>query len=163
MLKLILPDNLAQEFDETKPVPLSALADYDYILLEEGLYSESMAEFEKSGVQPKMKLRLHDSFSTILMVEQGLGYTIMPMDAETEKLYQIKSFNTKPEISRTISLIQKNDGLLTNSAKNFINFVQKMPISCKLLLQLQKGRLALTVSAKCPSHKHDSCHCPKPH
>ncbi|WP_288846422.1 hypothetical protein [Fructobacillus cardui] len=100
------------------------MTNYDYILLEEGLFSESVSEFQKIRIEPKMKLRLHDSFSTILMVEQGLGYSIMPMDEETEALYQIKSFDMIPAISRSINLLQKNDGLLTNGAKNFAKFVQ---------------------------------------
>ncbi|CAK1232638.1 LysR family transcriptional regulator [Fructobacillus tropaeoli] len=124
VLKAILPLPLAQNFPDNQPIPLADLSNYDYILLEEGLFSESVSEFQKIGIEPKMKLRLHDSFSTILMVEQGLGYSIMPMDEETESLYQIKSFDTVPTISRSISLLQKNDGLLTNGAKNFVKFVQ---------------------------------------
>ncbi|MCK8627374.1 LysR family transcriptional regulator [Fructobacillus cardui] len=124
VLKAILPLPLAQKFPDNQPIPLADLTNYDYILLEEGLFSESVSEFQKIGIEPKMKLRLHDSFSTILMVEQGLGYSIMPMDEETEALYQIKSFDTIPAISRSINLLQKNDGLLTNGAKNFVKFVQ---------------------------------------
>ncbi|CAK1231294.1 DNA-binding transcriptional regulator [Fructobacillus cardui] len=124
VLKAILPLPLAQNFPDNQPIPLADLTNYDYILLEEGLFSESVSEFQKIGIEPKMKLRLHDSFSTILMVEQGLGYSIMPMEEETESLYQIKSFDTVPAISRSISLLQKNDGLLTNGAKNFVKFVQ---------------------------------------
>ncbi|GAP00381.1 LysR family transcriptional regulator [Fructobacillus ficulneus] len=123
-LRAVLPQELAQGLPD-EPLVLATLADKPYLLLEEGLFSESLAAFKAIGLEPKVTMRLHDSLSTILMVEQKIGYSIMPMDAETEKLYQIQSFEIDPVISRPISLLHRPQGLLTSTAKHFIAFAQE--------------------------------------
>ncbi|MHA8138549.1 LysR family transcriptional regulator substrate-binding protein [Lactobacillaceae bacterium Scapto_B20] len=121
-LKAIMPIKLADKY--TSPVPLKKLASLPYVLLEEGLFSESLSVYNDVDIQPHVKMRLHDSFSTLLMVEQGIGYSIMPVDNDFEKQYQIKIFDTTPVIKRQISLVSKDESIMTASAKRFIKYIK---------------------------------------
>lgn len=123
-LKAVMPNRYPISTNLTE-LNLAELTKYPYILLEEGLHSESLNQFQAAGLEPRIKMRLHDSFSTLLMVEQGLGYTIMPVDQALEDQHQIRILPTNPIITRKIGLITKNEILMTSAAEKFKLFVQK--------------------------------------
>ncbi|MHA8263465.1 LysR substrate-binding domain-containing protein [Lactobacillaceae bacterium Melli_B3] len=125
IIKAILPLELADKYKS--PIPLKQLAKLPYVLLEEGLVSESLSVYNEINIQPHIKMRLHDSFSTLLMVEQGIGYSIMPMENEFEKQHRIKSFDTVPSIKRQISLVNRDESIMTSSANRFIKYIKKNP------------------------------------
>lgn len=58
-------------------VPLKALAEEPMILLEEGHYSEPLEAFSSVGLKPNVRLRIHDDYSIMTMVEAGLGFSIL--------------------------------------------------------------------------------------
>ncbi|WP_429971727.1 LysR family transcriptional regulator [Fructilactobacillus sp. Tb1] len=123
-LKAIIPKKY-QIPANVKELSLKQLTKFPYILLEEGLHSESLNKFHEIGLKPTIKMRLHDSFSTLLMVEQGLGYTIMPVDQQLEEQHNIRVLPTNPIITRKIGLLSKNEILMTTAAEKFIVFVKK--------------------------------------
>lgn len=67
-LRAVLPKSYPFSSD-LNALNLAELTKYPYILLEEGLHSESLSQFKSAGLKPHIKMRLHDSFSTLLMVE----------------------------------------------------------------------------------------------
>ncbi|WP_395319787.1 LysR family transcriptional regulator [Fructilactobacillus frigidiflavus] len=123
-LKAVIPQKypIAAQVSDLK---LAELTSYPYILLEEGLHSESLNQFRAAGLKPHIKMRLHDRFSTLLMVEQGLGYTIMPVDQSLEDQHQIRILKTNPKITRKIGIITKNEIIMTSAAEKFKAFIQK--------------------------------------
>ena len=60
-----------------KSIQLSELADEPYILLEEGHYSEPMEAFETAGITPNIQYTIHDDYAIMMMVEAGLGVSIL--------------------------------------------------------------------------------------
>ena len=59
------------------------------------------------------------------MVEQGLGYTIMPVDQSLDDHHQIRILPTSPIITRKIGILSKNEILMTSAAEKFKKFVKK--------------------------------------
>ncbi|CAJ1191566.1 LysR family transcriptional regulator [Fructilactobacillus sanfranciscensis] len=123
-LRAVLPKSYPFSSD-LNALNLAELTKYPYILLEEGLHSESLSQFKSAGLKPHIKMRLHDSFSTLLMVEQGLGYTIMPVDQSLDDHHQIRILPTSPIITRKIGILSKNEILMTSAAEKFKKFVKK--------------------------------------
>ena len=62
---------------EKKSLILEDLAEEPFLLLEEGAYSEPLEAFRAAGITPNVKLRVHDDYSILSMVEQGLGVSIL--------------------------------------------------------------------------------------
>ena len=58
-------------------VSLRELAAEPYLLLEEGCYSEPLEAFRKMEITPNIRLTMHDDYSILSMVEQGLGYSLL--------------------------------------------------------------------------------------
>ena len=58
---------------EKKSLILEDFAKEPFLLLEEGVYSEPLEAFHAAGITPNIKLRVHDDYSILSMVEQGLG------------------------------------------------------------------------------------------
>ncbi|MFD1670602.1 LysR family transcriptional regulator substrate-binding protein [Agrilactobacillus yilanensis] len=70
-LRAVLPLNppLAQR----KFVTLTDLAQEPFLELEEGAYSEPLTAFADANLRPNVKLRVHDDYSILSMIELGLG------------------------------------------------------------------------------------------
>lgn len=62
---------------EKQSLSLKDLANEPFLLLEEGAYSEPLEAFHAIGITPNIKLRVHDDYSILSMVEQGLGISIL--------------------------------------------------------------------------------------
>lgn len=121
-LKAVVPKEFQLALDVTE-LSLGNLTNFPYILLEEGLLSESLSKFADVGLKPRVKMRMHDSFSTLLMVEQQLGYTIMPVDPQIEANQHVRVYATKPQIKRKIGVISKDNPIMTTAAQRFLKFV----------------------------------------
>ena len=103
-------------------VPLEALASEPFLLLEEGLYSEPLAAFHALGLEPNIRMAMHDDYSILSMVEQGLGVTILPELVLRKQNYDIVMLPTEPMVMRRISIISRKQNELSIAAKRFIAF-----------------------------------------
>lgn len=90
-------------------VPLKVLANEAFLLLEEGIYSEPLAAFRAFGLEPNIRMTMHDDYSILSMVEQGLGVTILPELVLRKQNYDIVMLPTEPMIMRRISIISRNE------------------------------------------------------
>ena len=63
----ILPEN--HDLAKEKILTLSQLSQEPFILLEEGNYLEPLEAFQKIGLKPNIKFRIHDDYSIMAMVE----------------------------------------------------------------------------------------------
>ncbi len=101
-------------------VRLEELVSEPFLLLEEGAYSEPMEAFIVAGVSPNIRMRVHDDYSILSMVEQGLGFSILTELVLNKTSYDIAAVPIEPPIIRTMSIVTKDKRTLSIAAKEFI-------------------------------------------
>ena len=104
-------------------VTLSDLADEPFLLLEEGVYSEPLAAFRAAGIEPKVRMTMHDDYSILSMVEHGLGVTILPELVLRKQNYDIAIRPLDPPLLRRLSVISRDRNSLSIAAKRFIELL----------------------------------------
>lgn len=110
---------------EKETVSLQDLADEPYLLLEEGAYSEPLDAFQTAGIKPNIRLTIHDDYSIMSMVEQGLGYSILAELVLHRTDYNIVTRPIIPPIIRTLALVMKDKNRLPIASKTFIAYLQR--------------------------------------
>lgn len=119
--RAVLPK--AHPLADKKSLALEDLADEPFLLLEEGAYSEPLEAFQAAGITPKIKLRVHDDYSILSMVEQGLGVSILTELVLCKTNYDVVALPVEPAIIRTMSIVTKNKNTLPLASKEFIRYV----------------------------------------
>lgn len=104
-------------------VPLAELAKEPFLLLEEGSLSEPLNAFHQNGLEPNIRLRVHDDYSILSMVEAGLGVSVLPELVLRRTNYQVAILPTDPVIVRKIGLVMRNKNMLPIASKRFIDFL----------------------------------------
>ena len=108
---------------EKTRVSLRELAQEPYLLLEEGCYSEPLEAFKKAGVAPNIRLTMHDDYSILSMVEQGLGYSLLAELVLQKTAYRVAVRPVEEPIFRTMALVMKDQRALSAAAKTLMRFV----------------------------------------
>ena len=106
-----------------RAVTLSDLAAEPFLLLEEGVYSEPLAAFRAAGIEPKVRMTMHDDYSILSMVEQELGVTILPELVLRKQSYAIAVRPLDPPLLRRLSLISREKSGLPIAARRFIELL----------------------------------------
>lgn len=75
-LVAILPQN--HPLTASERVPLSALCEEPFMLLEKGAKAEVSEIFERNGLSPNVHFTTWDDYAVMSMVEAGLGISIVP-------------------------------------------------------------------------------------
>lgn len=75
-LLAILPEGHPLSAQER--VPLAALCEESFLLLEKGAKAEIAALFERAGLTPCVRFTTWDDYAVMSMVESGLGLSILP-------------------------------------------------------------------------------------
>lgn len=117
----ILPESHRLAYQ--KSVNLHDIADEPFILLEEGHFSEPMNAFHASNLEPNIKLRLHDDYAIMTMVEAGLGISILAELVLRRTNYNIVKLPVEPPISRILAIGYKDKDSLPLASKYFIKFL----------------------------------------
>ncbi|GAF39338.1 LysR family transcriptional regulator [Agrilactobacillus composti DSM 18527 = JCM 14202] len=104
-------------------VTLADLAKQPFLQLEEGIFSEPMAAFHQAGLQPDVKLCVHDDYSIMSMVESGLGVSILPALVLNKTNYDIKILPLQPTVTRKIGIVKKNQATLSLASQKFIDYL----------------------------------------
>lgn len=103
-----------------KSLTLADLAEEPFLLLEEGAYSEPLEAFRAAGIIPNVKLRVHDDYSILSMVEQGLGISILTELVLHKTSYDVVALPIEPAIIRTMSIVTKDKNTLPLASKAFL-------------------------------------------
>lgn len=104
-------------------VTLEELAKEPFLVIEEGSLSKPLEAFRQNGLKPNVRLRVHDDYSIMSMVESGLGVSILPELVLRKTNYQIAILPIKPVVTRKIGLVMKEKNALPIASKYFIDFL----------------------------------------
>jgi DNA-binding transcriptional LysR family regulator len=104
-------------------VSLEELTKGPYILLDEGEISEPLTIFNQNNFEPNIQYRVHDDYTIMSMIEQGLGISILPKLILSRCPYNIVTKATSPSFVRTISLAYKDKRVLPIASRYFIDFI----------------------------------------
>lgn len=122
-LRAVLPSDHALAL---KPfVTLEELAAEPFLLLEEGVLSEPLEAFHHKGLEPDIKLRVHDDYSILSMIETGLGVSILPELVLQKTSYKVAILPVNPVITRKIGVVMKEKNALSIASKYFLDFLSK--------------------------------------
>lgn len=104
-------------------VTLEELSHEPFILLDEGELSEPLEIFKQNKLQPNTQYRVHDDYTIMSMVENGLGISILPELVLNRVSYNLVKKKISPPIIRTIGIAYKNKKILPLSSRYFIDFM----------------------------------------
>ena len=104
-------------------VSLHELAEEPYLLLEEGCFSEPLEAFRKAGLTPNIRLAMHDDYSILSMVEQGIGYSLLAELVLKKTAYDVAIIPVNEPIIRTMALVMKDRRTLSSAAKTFMKYI----------------------------------------
>lgn len=117
----VLP--MAHPLAQKPAVSLRELAAEPYLFLEEGCYSEPLEAFRKAGLTPNVRLTMHDDYSILSMVEQGLGYSLLAELVLQKTAYEVAVRPVAEPIVRTMALVMKDRRGLSAAARTFVRFI----------------------------------------
>lgn len=104
-------------------VTLRELTEDPYIRLEEGSFNEPMNAFHSQGLEPNTRLNVYDDYTVLAMIEEGLGYSIIPEMNLRRHDYRIVKRSLEPKITRNLCLIYRNINVIPKMSRVFIDFI----------------------------------------
>lgn len=107
-------------------VTLADLAREPFLLVESGAYGEVEEAFAAAGITPNIRLRMHDDYSLLSMVEQGMGVSILTELVLRKTAYDVAALPIDPPVIRTLAIVTKDRRTLPLAAKVFIDELQQM-------------------------------------
>ena len=107
-------------------VTLADLAREPFLIVESGAYSEVEEAFAAAGITPNIRLRMHDDYSLLSMVEQGMGVSILTELVLRKTAYDVAALPIDPPIIRTLAIVTKDRRTLPLAAKVFIDELLQM-------------------------------------
>jgi DNA-binding transcriptional LysR family regulator len=119
----VLPEN--HPLAEKKCVSLEELAQYPFILLEQGNYNELLEAFRKAGVTPDIHYTLHDDYAIMHMVEMGMGVSILAKLLLRRTNYHIVCIPIDPPVYRTLGVAVKDWNELPMASRRFIEYLDE--------------------------------------
>lgn len=120
-LRAVLPVN--HPLSTKEYITLDDLAREPFLLLEEGALSEPMEAFRNAGLEPDVRLCVHDDYSILSMIESGLGVSILPELVLRKTNYRVAILPLRPVLTRKIGLIMKDKNAIPIASKYFIDFL----------------------------------------
>lgn len=111
------------KFEKLDSVELEHIARENYIQVEEGNFAEPIEAFNNKNLSPSVRIKLHDDYSILSMVERNLGISIIPnLFLETGK-FNVDSRPINPPIKRCVSIAYNSWKLLPIQSKRFLEFL----------------------------------------
>lgn len=107
------------------PVSLSDLAREPFLLVEEGSLSEPLEAFAAQGLTPNVRFRIHDDYTILSMVEQGLGVSVLSEMVLGRTNHRVVVRPVDPPVTRTIGVAFQHKAALPIAARYFIDFLIK--------------------------------------
>lgn len=118
----VIPEN--HKLKDCKKVPVSALCEEPFMLLEKGERSEISEVFEKTGLSPKVKFTTLDDYAVMSMVESGLGVSMLPELILKRVPYKILIKELDVSSYREIGLALRDKKTASLAVKRFIEYLK---------------------------------------
>ncbi len=120
---LILPKD--HPLSQKSSVKLEEITQEPFILLEEGNYNEALLAFEHAGLHPQIKYTIHDDFTIMKMVQNGMGISILSELMVRDAKYQIVSLPLDPPVYRVLAIGYKSKDAMPIASKRFLSYIYK--------------------------------------
>lgn len=104
-------------------VPLAALCEEPFLLLEKGAKAEISALFERSGLRPRVHFTTWDDYAVMSMVESGLGLSILPELILKRVPYRIVAKELDVPAFRTIALALRDRKTASLAVRRFLDYL----------------------------------------
>ncbi|MCI6547521.1 MAG: LysR family transcriptional regulator substrate-binding protein, partial [Coriobacteriaceae bacterium] len=103
-------------------VPVSALCEEPFIVLERGQDDEITPIFDRAGLSPNARFSTWDDYAIMSMVESGLGLSILPALILRRNPYAIVAKPLEPATYRDIRVVYR-EGALPRAARRFLEYL----------------------------------------
>ena len=121
-LLAILPEN--HRLTKYEKVPLAALCDEPFMLLEKGAKAEISEVFERNGLVPRAHFTTWDDYAVMSMVESGLGLSILPQLILRRVPYNIVAKELDVPAYRDIALALRDRKTASLAVKRFLEYLE---------------------------------------
>ncbi len=105
-------------------IPVAALCEEPFILLEKGAKADISAIFERCNLTPQVRFTTWDDYAVMSMVESGLGISILPRLILQRAPYHIVAKELEVPAYRRIGLALKNKKTAGVAVKRFLDYVE---------------------------------------
>ncbi len=122
-LLVVLPEN--HPYANEDKFPISALADFPFMLLEKGKKAEISELLECQHIKPNIRFTTVDDYAIMSMVEKGLGISILPELILRRNPYHIIAKELDVPASRKLGLAvrdKKNSSLVVKRFMEYLEF-----------------------------------------
>ena len=120
-LLAILPED--HPLAKQDKIPLSALCDEPFMLLEKGAKAEISELFERAGLTPHVRFTTWDDYAVMSMVENGLGVSILPQLILRRVPYHIAAKELDVPAFRNIGFALRDKKTASIAVKRFIEYL----------------------------------------
>lgn len=122
-------DRLLAIFPENHPltkldrVPLAALCEEPFMLLEKGAKAEISEVFERNGLTPRVHFTTWDDYAVMAMVESGLGISMLPELILKRMQYKIVAKELDVSAKRNIVVALRDQKTASLAVKRFLEYL----------------------------------------
>ena len=121
-LLAILPED--HPLTQCEKVPLAALCNEPFMLLERGAKAEVSELFERNGLTPRVHFTTWDDYAVMSMVESGLGLSILPQLILKRIPYRIVAKELDVPAYRDIALALRSRKNTSRAVRRFLEYLQ---------------------------------------
>lgn len=121
-LLVVLPER--HPLAEYRKIPVSALCEEPFMLLEKGAKAEVSEIFERSHLTPKVHFTTWDDYAIMAMVEGGLGISVLPELILKRIPYRIVARELEIPAYRNIGLAMRSRKTAQPAVQRFLEYLQ---------------------------------------
>lgn len=120
-LLAILPEN--HPLEKLDKIPIEALCNEPFMLLEKGAKAEISEIFERKGLKPRVQFTTWDDYSIMALVESGLGVSMLPELILKRVPYRIVAKELTVPVYRSIVLAIRDKKTASIALKRFLDYL----------------------------------------
>lgn len=120
-LMAVLPEG--HPLAELERVPIAALCEYPFMLLEKGAQAEVTGLFQRYGLRPRVHFTTWDDYAIMSMAENGLGVSILPRLILRRVPYRVAIRPLDVPASRRIGLVLREKRTASVAVRRFLDYL----------------------------------------